>query len=94
MIQLPILDDGYYAAPATWKIILYVVMLGLLLISMGFFRSPAVALMPDVTPKPFQKPRKRNYQPDGFRRRNHLSFTDEFLIFGKQEPKSLLMSAT
>ena len=54
MIQLPILDDGYYAAPATWKIILYVVMLGLLLISMGSFRSPAVALMPDVTPKPFR----------------------------------------
>ena len=54
MIQLPILDDGYYDAPATWKIILYVVMLGLLLISMGSFRSPAVALMPDVTPKPFR----------------------------------------
>ena len=29
-------------------------MLGLLLISMGTYRSPAVALMPDVTPKPLR----------------------------------------
>lgn len=30
----------------------FVVILGLLLIAMGTYRSPAVALMPDVTPKP------------------------------------------
>ena len=34
--------------------ILFIVLLGLLLISMGTYRSPAVALMPDVTPKPLR----------------------------------------
>jgi len=33
---------------------LFVVLLGLMLISMGTYRSPAVALMPDVTPKPLR----------------------------------------
>ena len=32
----------------------FVVALGVLLIAMGTYRSPAVALMPDVTPKPFR----------------------------------------
>lgn len=31
---------------------MFVVTLGLLLVAMGTYRSPAVALMPDVTPKP------------------------------------------
>lgn len=51
---LPILDNGYYAAPTTGKLIAFVVCLGLLLIAMGTYRSPAVALMPDVTPKPLR----------------------------------------
>ncbi len=33
---------------------LFVIVLGLLLISMGLYRSPAVALMPDLTPKPLR----------------------------------------
>ena len=32
----------------------FLVLLGLLLLSMGLYRSPAVALMPDVTPKPLR----------------------------------------
>ncbi len=32
----------------------FFIMLGLLLIAMGIYRSPAVALMPDVTPKPLR----------------------------------------
>ena len=32
----------------------FVVVLGLLLVAMGTYRSPAVALMPDVTPKPLR----------------------------------------
>ncbi|MCR5673249.1 MAG: MFS transporter [Lachnospiraceae bacterium] len=51
---LPFLDNGYFAAPATYKLIVFVVLLGLLLIAMGTYRSPAVALMPDVTPKPLR----------------------------------------
>ena len=33
---------------------LFITALGLLLVSMGTYRSPAVALMPDVTPKPLR----------------------------------------
>ncbi len=36
------------------KLVGFVVVLGLLLIAMGTYRSPAVALMPDVTPKPLR----------------------------------------
>ncbi len=51
---LPILDNSYAAAPSNGKIVVFVILLGLLLISMGTYRSPAVALMPDVTPKPLR----------------------------------------
>lgn len=51
---LPLLDNSYYAAASAGKMIAFVVVLGLLLISMGTYRSPAVALMPDVTPKPLR----------------------------------------
>ncbi|MBQ8833843.1 MAG: MFS transporter [Oscillospiraceae bacterium] len=54
MMLLPILTDSYHAAPDTWKIVCFIIGLGLLLISMGIYRSPAVALMPDVTPKPLR----------------------------------------
>ena len=51
---LPLLDNSYYAAATAGKMIAFIVILGLLLISMGTYRSPAVALMPDVTPKPLR----------------------------------------
>ncbi len=51
---LPILDNSYYTAGSITKIVFFVIILGLLLISMGTYRSPAVALMPDVTPKPLR----------------------------------------
>ena len=54
MMTLPLLTDSYHAAPETWKILCFVIALGLLLIAMGTYRSPAVALMPDVTPKPLR----------------------------------------
>ena len=54
MSGLPILDNSFFAAPALWKLIAFIVLLGLLLITMGTYRSPAVALMPDVTPKPLR----------------------------------------
>lgn len=47
MNLLPIADR----ARILW---LFVVILGLLLLAMGVYRSPAVALMPDVTPKPLR----------------------------------------
>ncbi len=51
---LPILDNSYFQDPAGMKIALFVVVLGGLLVAMGTYRSPAVALMPDVTPKPLR----------------------------------------
>ena len=51
MLGLPLIDNSYAAAPAPWKLVAFIVLLGLLLIAMGTYRSPAVALMPDVTPK-------------------------------------------
>ena len=54
MNLLPILDNRYAATPSTGTFILFVTVLGLLLFAMGTYRSPAVALMPDVTPKPLR----------------------------------------
>ena len=54
MNLLPLLDNSYYAQPSGAKLVLFVVTLGLLLVAMGSYRSPAVALMPDVTPKPLR----------------------------------------
>ena len=51
---LPLLDNSYYAAASAGKMVAFIVVLGLLLIAMGTYRSPAVALMPDVTPKPLR----------------------------------------
>ena len=51
---LPLLDNSYYAAASAGKMIAFIIVLGLLLIAMGTYRSPAVALMPDVTPKPLR----------------------------------------
>lgn len=54
MIGLPLMTDSYHAVPASWKMVCFISMLGLLLVAMGTYRSPAVALMPDVTPKPLR----------------------------------------
>ena len=54
MMALPLLTDSFHAAPSAWKTLCFVITLGLLLITMGTYRSPAVALMPDVTPKPLR----------------------------------------
>lgn len=54
MNVLPLIDNSYAAAPSPFKLVSFVIVLGLLLLSMGTYRSPAVALMPDVTPKPLR----------------------------------------
>ena len=54
MLGLPILDNSYFSAPSPTKTLLFIINLGILLIAMGIYRSPAVALMPDVTPKPLR----------------------------------------
>ena len=51
---LPLLDNGYAASASGFEMISFIIVLGLLLMAMGIYRSPAVALMPDVTPKPLR----------------------------------------
>lgn len=51
---LPLLDNGYAASASSFEMISFIIVLGLLLMAMGVYRSPAVALMPDVTPKPLR----------------------------------------
>ena len=51
---LPRLANTYFGSPTPGLLIGFIVVLGMLLISMGTYRSPAVALMPDVTPKPLR----------------------------------------
>ena len=54
MNLLPLLDNSYAAEPSPLKLASFVIVLALLLIAMGTYRSPSVALMPDVTPKPLR----------------------------------------
>ncbi len=54
MTLIPILDNAYYKNPSFSILISFVILLALLLIAMGSYRSPAVALMPDLTPKPLR----------------------------------------
>ncbi len=54
MNLLPILDNSYSRQAAPYQLAAFVIVLGLLLVAMGSYRSPAVALMPDVTPKPLR----------------------------------------
>jgi maltose/moltooligosaccharide transporter len=49
---LPVLDNTYGIWSPSTSLMVFIVVLGVLLLTMGTYRSPAVALMPDVTPKP------------------------------------------
>ncbi|MGM9573419.1 MAG: MFS transporter [Hominicoprocola sp.] len=51
---LPVIGNSFARENSAVKLVLFVVTLGLLLVMMGTYRSPAVALMPDVTPKPLR----------------------------------------
>lgn len=54
MLLIPFLDNAYFRDPSTALKIIFVCILGCILVAMGTYRSPAVALMPDVTPKPLR----------------------------------------
>lgn len=54
MLLLPLVDNSYFANPTFGKEIMFIAILGALLVTMGTYRSPTVALMPDVTPKPLR----------------------------------------
>lgn len=54
MVFLPIIDNSAAEQLHPWKIYVFVGVLLVVLIAMGTYRSPAVALMPDLTPKPLR----------------------------------------
>ncbi|MDO5573435.1 MAG: MFS transporter [bacterium] len=54
MTFIPMMDNLYADNPQKQYLVIFIICLGLLLIAMGTYRSPAVALMPDVTPKPLR----------------------------------------
>ena len=52
MMFLPIIDNAYYATSSIGLKIIFIVVLLVVLLAMASYRSPAVALMPDLTIKP------------------------------------------
>ena len=70
---LPLLDNSYAAQPSGFKTASFVIVLGLLLVAMGTYRAPAVALMPDVTPKPLRSRANAIIKSDGRGRRHSAS---------------------
>ena len=54
MLLIPYLDNLFFKTNSNLVQVLFVVVLGCLLVAMGTYRSPAVALMPDITPKPLR----------------------------------------
>ncbi len=54
MLALPIIDNAYARAASATLLVAFVVVLMAVLVAMGTYRSPAVALMPDLTPKPLR----------------------------------------
>lgn len=54
MTLIPVLENNYTADTHARSLLLFFLLLGALLVSMGIYRSPAVALMADVTPKPLR----------------------------------------
>ena len=54
MLLLPLIDNLYAGTHNQVLTGIFIAVLALILIIMGTYRSPAVALMPDVTPKPLR----------------------------------------
>ncbi len=73
-------------------LILFVILLFFLLVSMGTFRSPAVALMPDVTPKPLRS--KANAIINLMGAIGGIVVLGLGAVFGTGKPVNALMSYT
>ena len=56
LVLIPVIDNGTAAGKSgfLYGLAPFVIVLGLILITMSVYRSPAVALMPDITPKPLR----------------------------------------
>ena len=53
---LPMIDNGFYEGRTSvfFSLASFIIVLGMILLAMSVYRSPAVALMPDITPKPLR----------------------------------------
>ena len=56
LVLLPIIDNGAAAGKTGffYTLPMFVIILGIMLFTMAVYRTPAVALMPDITPKPLR----------------------------------------
>ncbi len=54
MMAIPMIDNNHASMTHGQSLLIFFLVLGALLVSMGIYRSPAVALMADVTPKPLR----------------------------------------
>lgn len=85
-----------YAARATkaspFPFILFAIILLFTLVSMGVFRSPAVALMPDVTPRPLRS--KANAIINLMGAVGGILVLGLGIVFGTGKPQNALMSYT
>ncbi|MCQ2532300.1 MAG: MFS transporter [Saccharofermentans sp.] len=56
LILLPVIDNGAASSKEGFffSLPMFVIVLGLMLFTMAVYRTPAVALMPDITPKPLR----------------------------------------
>ena len=80
MLLLPVIDNSYAAEPSGMKLTGFIAVLGLILIAMGTYRSPAVALMPDVTRKPYLLIAAVMYSEKRVAGLSHVNYMPLFMI--------------
>ena len=82
--------DATAKSPVT--LVFFIALLLVILVSMAVFRSPAVALMPDVTLKPLALQGQCRHQPHGLRRRILVLVLG--MVFATSAVRNSLMSYT
>lgn len=104
LVVLSIVDNiqlahlGEYGSPAEttaanpWILVLFMGILMIVLVSMSIFRSPAVALMPDITPKPLRS--KANAVINLMGSAGGILVLALGIVFGTGKPENATMSYT
>ena len=94
MNLIPLLDDRYAASPSTGILVLFIIVLGLLLVSMGTYRSPRRGPDARRDPQAPAQPRQRHHQPDGRRGRHFCTWGWRLCCTRRPKPRAWSMSAT
>ncbi len=71
LVGAPIAGVAFSIIPVAAILPVFVACTSTLLLSMALWRTPIVALMPDITPFPLPIPGEWYYQPDGWGRFDH-----------------------